>query len=384
MSPIERGQKVLIQRRDLDQLFQVLQQHGYTVVGPQRRDGAIVYDTLESSADLPAGWTDEQDAGTYRIVQREDEALFGYRPGPSSWKRFMFPPELTLWRAVRNGRSFDIEHGNARQPRLALLGVRACELHAIAIQDRVFGGGPYGDAVYRTRRSQSFVIAVPCAQAGGTCFCVSMKTGPEVREGFDLSLTELLRDGRHEFVAEAGSERGAEILAEVTHRPATPADAEAAARVPEQAASKMGRTMPVDGLPELLAKNPESARWSQVAERCLSCANCTMSCPTCFCHTVEDVTDLTGTNADRVRRWDSCFSAEFSFIHGGSVRPTIRSRYRQWLTHKLSSWHDQFGTSGCVGCGRCITWCPARIDITEEVRAIQEDRRRKEERRANA
>ena len=384
MSPIERGQKVTIQRRDLDHLFQVLQQRGYTVVGPQRRDGAIVYDTLESSADLPAGWTDDQDAGSYRLVRREDEALFGHRPGPSSWKRFLFPAELTLWRAVRNGHGFDIDHGGGRQPRYALLGVRACELHALAIQDRVFGGGPYGDSVYRARRSQAFVIAVPCAEAGGTCFCVSMGTGPEVRDGFDLSLTELVRDERHEFVAEVGSERGGEILADVPHRPATPADGEAARRVPEQAAAKMGRSMATDGLPELLAKNPENARWAQVAERCLSCGNCTMSCPTCFCHTVEDVTDLTATNAERVRRWDSCFSAEFSYIHGGSVRPTIRSRYCQWLTHKLSSWHDQFGTSGCVGCGRCITWCPARIDITEEVRAIQEDRRRKEERRANS
>ena len=189
MSPIERGQKVTIQRRDLDHLFQVLQQRGYTVVGPQRRDGAIVYDTLESSADLPAGWTDDQDAGSYRLVSREDEALFGHRPGPSSWKRFLFPAELTLWRAVRNGHGFDIDHGGGRQPRYALLGVRACELHALAIQDRVFGGGPYGDSVYRARRSQAFVIAVPCAEAGGTCFCVSMGTGPRVTRWFDLALS---------------------------------------------------------------------------------------------------------------------------------------------------------------------------------------------------
>jgi ferredoxin len=138
----------------------------------------------------------------------------------------------------------------------------------------------------------------------------------------------------------------------------------------------MGRAMETDGLPALLARNPEHPRWAQVAERCLTCGNCTLSCPTCFCHTVEDVADLAGTTAERVRRWDSCFTSEFSYIHGGSVRPSARSRYRQWLTHKLSAWHDQFGTSGCVGCGRCITWCPAKIDITEEVHAIREGRRK--------
>jgi ferredoxin len=85
---------------------------------------------------------------------------------------------------------------------------------------------------------------------------------------------------------------------------------------------------------------------------------------------VEDSTDLGGDRAERVRRWDSCFSHDFSYLHGGAVRTTVRARYRQWLTHKLASWWDQFQTSGCVGCGRCITWCPAAIDITEEATAI--------------
>jgi ferredoxin len=102
-----------------------------------------------------------------------------------------------------------------------------------------------------------------------------------------------------------------------------------------------------------------------------------MACPTCFCTTVDDVTDLTGSQAVRSRRWDSCFSMDFSYIHGGSVRSSGASRYRQWLTHKLASWQDQFGASGCVGCGRCITWCPVGIDLTEEVEAIRQDAERR-------
>ena len=132
------------------------------------------------------------------------------------------------------------------------------------------------------------------------------------------------------------------------------------------------RRMNTSVIRELLYNNLENPHWDEVATRCLNCANCTMVCPTCFCTTVQDVTDLTGKHAERWRKWDSCFSTEFSYIHGGSIRTSAKSRYRQWLVHKLASWHDQFGTSGCVGCGRCITWCPVGIDITEEANAFRE------------
>ena len=143
----------------------------------------------------------------------------------------------------------------------------------------------------------------------------------------------------------------------------------------------MGRSLDQEGLKELLYENRNHPRWDDVADRCLSCANCTMVCPTCFCTTVEDSTDLTGDTAERVRRWDSCFTMDFSYIHGGAVRKSVKSRYRQWMTHKLGTWQDQFGSSGCVGCGRCITWCPVGIDITEEVAAMrneQPDQQREE------
>ena len=132
-------------------------------------------------------------------------------------------------------------------------------------------------------------------------------------------------------------------------------------------AEQMGRELETDGLRELLERNREHPRWDEVSERCLTCGNCTMVCPTCFCTSVEDVTDLTGEEAERWREWDSCFSLDFSYVVGGSVRSSSRSRYRQWMTHKLGTWWDQFGSSGCVGCGRCITWCPVGIDVTEEL-----------------
>ncbi len=342
------------------------------MVGPTARDGAIIYDELGSTSDLPVGWTDEQEAGRYRLKKRDDKALFGYVVGPHSWKKYLFPPRQRLWMAKRNGRGFSIEKNDPPEnSKFAFIGVRSCELHAIGIQDRVFMGDKFIDPVYKSRREQTFIVAVNCGQAGGTCFCASMKTGPKAESGFDLALTEILNKKSPYYVVEVGSAAGAEVLAEIPHRELGNKDEQAAESVVAEAVSQMGRTMETGGIRELLQDNPYHPRWEEVAKRCLTCANCTMACPTCFCSTVEDATDLTGDHAERWKRWDSCFTMDFSYIHGGSVRQETSSRYRHWMTHKLSTWHDQFGSSGCVGCGRCITWCPVGIDITEEVKAIR-------------
>jgi ferredoxin len=345
---------------------------GYQVLGPAVRDGAIVYDVVESLSDLPIGWTDEQETGRYRLRRRNDEALFGYVVGPQSWKKYLHPAEVRLLTAERSGRTFRILNNEPAPPRRAFLGVRACELAAIAVQDRVLEGDRYRDPIYAARREGIFIVAVNCTQAAPTCFCTSMGTGPRVRGAYDLALTELVGPGKHEFVIEAGSDAGAEVLAELAPSAASEALCREAEAAVERAASQIQRRLDTTGIRDLLYTNFDHLRWDNVAQRCLACANCTMVCPTCFCTTVEDVSDVTGTHAERWRKWDSCFSQNFSYIHGGSVRSSAKSRYRQWMTHKLASWIDQFGNSGCVGCGRCITWCPVGIDITEEVRAIRE------------
>jgi len=354
----------------LEALVSGLRSRGYRVLGPTLQDGAIVYDELESAAELPAGWTDVQEPGSYRVERREDDALFGYAVGPHSWKRYLLPPRLRLWQARLNGKGLEVEEEPLDETPLAFLGVRSCELHAIDIQDRVFVGGQAQDRDYASRREDVFLVAVNCIEPGGTCFCASMGTGPKAESGYDLALTEVL-DGEHRFLAEAGSERGAELLAELPGREATDADVHAAGTAVDEAAARMGRQLDATDLHGLLRRNLEHPRWDEVAERCLTCGNCTMACPTCFCTSVEDSTDLAGQTAERHRVWDSCYSVEYSHIHGGAIRPSNRSRYRQWLTHKFGTWHDQFGTSGCVGCGRCITWCPVGIDVTEELTAIR-------------
>jgi ferredoxin len=372
-STVPVGALVILEVKDFQQLLEALRRQGYLLVGPALREGHLVYAEITTIADLPVGWTDAQEGGSFRLQPRGDQAVFGYGVGQHSWKQFLFPARRRLWQAQRQGKAWRVVPREEEQPRFAFIGVRACDLAAMEVQDRVFIKGAYQDPVYQARRQQALVVAVNCAGFScGTCFCVSMGTGPKATFGFDLALTEVLADGAHYLVAEVGSATGAALLAAVPRRPAPPEEIAAADRAVAATAAQMGRVLDTRGIKELLYRNYEHRRWDEVAARCLTCGNCTAVCPTCFCHTVEDGTDLTGVMAERRRRLDVCFTLDFSYLHGGSVRATPRSRYRQWLTHKLATWIDQFGCSGCVGCGRCITWCPVAIDITEEVQAIRE------------
>jgi len=362
---------VAVARADFDSLFTALRSRGFTVLGPTVRDHAITYAPLASVDDLPIGWTDHQDGGRYELVPRPDRALFGYALGQHSWKEFLYPRRSTLFEVRPQNGSVEFVQTTAPAPRYAFLGIRACELVAIGIQDRVFmGGGPH-DRTYSAARQGLFTIAVNCGAPGGTCFCVSMETGPRAEEGFDLALTEVIEPDEHYFVFEAGSEAGASILAEIPSRPADAADLHRVGQILAASEASMGRSMDTTDIKQMLQSNPEHPQWDEVADRCLACTNCTLVCPTCFCSTTEDQVALDTGIASRSRRWDSCFTMDFSNLHGVPVRASTRARYRQWMTHKLASWYDQFGTSGCVGCGRCITWCPVGIDITRQAAAIR-------------
>lgn len=365
------AQPAVLTKIGFQALIDTLRKRGYHILGPTVRDGAIVYDDIGSLADLPQGWTDEQGGGHYRLLRRADEALFGYAVGPHSWKKFLHPPRQLLWTAEHTEQGVHIRSERPSDERFAFIGVRACDLNAILIQDRVLSGGAQVDPNYRARRDGLFVVAINCGVAGGTCFCASMHMGPKAADGYDLALTELIDNGEHRFVVGIGSNAGQTLLAELPHRPATDEEIAEADAVVARTAASMGREMGADDAHDLLLRNLDHPRWDEVAGRCLTCGNCTMVCPTCFCTTVEEASDLTGSRTSRSQRWDSCFTMDFSYIHGGSVRSSGRSRYRQWMTHKLATWWDQFGTTGCVGCGRCITWCPVGIDITEEVAAIR-------------
>jgi ferredoxin len=372
-----------LDRTGLQSLIDVLWQTGHRVVGPQVADGAIVIRDLHGVAELPTGWLDDQDGGSYRLRHDPAAGTFDHVVGPHSLKNFLFPARETIASFVQIAGSWSQSPPPAVEPPLAVLGVRGCDLAALAVQDRVFLGSGRVDEAYQSRRERLFLVAVNCRRAAATCFCHSMGSGPAAGPGFDLALTEV-EEG---FTCEVGSDRGAAVLAAAMATGAIMPDCaleeiEAARGVSRALAAGMHARQPVSGEPtprsldthgirDLLMTNLEHPRWDEVAARCLSCTNCTLVCPTCFCSSVEEVADLSGDHVDRERQWASCFSLDHARMHGHSVRSSTAARYRQWLTHKFAGWIDQFDTSGCTGCGRCITWCPVGIDVTEEIAAIR-------------
>jgi len=362
------GSAVSLPKPELDLLMVDLRKNGYQTVGPHMQDESIVYKEIEGLKDLPRGILSEQAPASYRMIQTGRDRYFDFIPGGQSWKQFLFPPRTALFSAVKEDK-WQLKENREPAPHYALIGVRACELAAILVQDKTFLRADFFDPIYRERREGLFILAVNCVDPDATCFCVSMGTGPRVQPGFDLCLTEL----DDVFLMEVGSELGGTLLAKRNFEIPSAFVQNSANQAVDHAAGQMGRKMDTSDLPELLIEHLEAERWTDVGKRCLSCANCTLVCPTCFCWDATDQVTLTGKSTRRERVWDSCFNPYYSTVFGGNTRPNIRSRYRQWLTHKLGTWKTQFGVLGCVGCGRCITWCPAGIDLTQEIAAIREE-----------
>jgi len=348
--------------QQLEAFLERLAEESWDVIGPVIRDGAMVYDEMRA---LPVGVGDEQEAGRYRLTDRNDQSRFGYNLGPATWKQFLFPPAETLF-TVRD----DVIASSLPEPRkMAFVGVRACELAAIQVQDRVFLGGEHEDAHYRQRRNNILIVAVDCAQAAPTCFCTANDDGPSVGGGADVVLTEI-NPQDPEYLVRFVSDRAESLIAEIGGSEVTPAQREQAKAAVQQTAAQITRQLPREGLREDLYAALGHPHWDDIAGRCLGCGNCTQVCPTCFCSTTAEVYDLESGDVSHDRVWDSCFTEMHSYTHGGSIHRETRTRYRQWLTHKLASWEDQFDMSGCTGCGRCISWCPVGIDLTLETRLL--------------
>lgn len=370
---IKLEKEFYIESSEINNLISTLKDFGYKTIAPKVYENTIIYDEINSIKELPLGYTDSQDKGNYSLIKTDSNTFFNYNVGAYSWKKFLFPPIDIIFKAKKEGNSFKIIEEDKKYESLAFIGVRACELKALNIQDKIFIEGEYINLNYKNRREKIFIVAVNCSKAGNTCFCLSTESGPEVESDYDLSLTEVINKTEHFFIIKAGTKKGLDILENLKIHKASSEQIKKSIAVIDKTKGEMNKLFDLKNIKENLDKNLENEHWNEISKKCLSCANCTMVCPTCFCFSVEDITDLKGENAERVKKWSSCFTLEHSYIHGGSIRKSTSSKYRQWLTHKFSTWFDQFDTSGCVGCGRCITWCPVGIDITEEIKLLTQN-----------
>ncbi len=352
----------------LQTLIDALKNSGRQCIGPQVQNGAIVYDVLEDSNQLPWGAVEKQSPGKYRLEQTDQQQkAFSWVNGPQAIKPILFKSQETLWKVEHNeDGKLSFKSSEVQVSPLAIIGVRPCDISAMLIQDKVFVGDQYVEDRYKARRENLFIVAVNCTRSSDNCFCVSAGGDTKATSNFDIVMTEI----ENGFIIEAGSSAGQSILEDLSLSLAADDQIKTANNLVKSAAESQTKTLPAKNLRDVLIENMDHPLWDEIASHCLSCGNCTQVCPTCFCHEERDRPNLDGSGSEHERVWDSCFTKVHSYLHGKPVRAKTSERYRQWLTHKLGSWFDQFGTSGCVGCGRCITWCPVGIDITEEATAI--------------
>lgn len=287
--------------------------------------------------------------------------------------RTMIPPgKVFFYRARQQLLQFDLQGRTSVTAPLAsaepalLVGIRPCDLHALLYLDQTFKADPY----YRAVRQKTLLLAVNCRRPTPYCFCASLGTGPFYKslKGCDAVLTKLAEG----WLVEPREETMARLLAG-DGKPVSEQHWQEKAAQEQAARSNFEKSIELKGLEPILRRNQEHPVWSRTAaERCLSCTNCVMVCPTCFCHEIRDRVEMDLRQAVRYRQWDACQDLAFAAVHGGNFRQTRQARLRQFVLHKLD-FTAQYGQAGTVGCGRCIEWCPTAIDLTEMAKEIRQD-----------
>ena len=366
-----KEQRYKLSLQDVQKLLQALEKEGYTVISPKVKNGALTLSELSKGESPPLGYSDIQSPGKYKLQENDDNTLFSYTVPMQSWRRFLNTEKEVLFKTKINSKGFTVEPGenstSTPAQKKVFFGIRVCDLKGVEIQDRIFINNTFEDPYYKARRENVFIIAADCLSPAETCFCTSMNSGPEHTQGFDIALAEL---EPNVIIARGTKEATQKYLKDFPK--ADEAIIEKNLQKVKEAKEAITRTINLEDAKKALATDLDHPHWDIIADKCLSCSNCTFVCPTCFCTSIDESPAIDGKSSERIRRWDSCFNISHSYIHGGHIRSSVKSRYRQWLTHKLINWESQFDASGCTGCGRCITWCPSAIDFTQEIAKFAE------------
>lgn len=306
-------------------------------------------------------------AGKYRFqrLTRWSEARLDYDRTILPPKKYFLPPRETLF-SYRDGKGYIPCVDGLEQP-IVLFGVHACDVYALNILDQVFSGR-FADPYYQTRRKNIAVIGIDCVP-DEHCFCRSMRAD-FVDRGFDLFFYDI---GDY-YLTLVGSARGDDMVLATgpLFQPVTRADVEEYKHRSSNKRQSFRLDVEIRDLPEIFEMEYQSGIWDELGEKCLSCGSCSMVCPTCYCFDVADDVELGSPAGRRTRSWDSCLFATHALVAGGeNFRKTRASRIKFRFYHKQRGFVAEYGRPSCVGCGRCITACPVKIDIIEVINRLR-------------
>lgn len=275
-------------------------------------------------------------------------------------KELMFPETETLFRYRLGEDDIEPEAPDSSEKR-AVFWIRPCDAQSYSILDKLFGWD-YPDPYYQNRREATTLVGLACEDPCANCFCTSLGGGPAAEEHLDA----LMFDLGDVFYLKTLTEKGEELAgaADSVLDKADDASVKAAGKQADEAEGKISRKIDTQGIPEKLPGLYGSPFWEQFSDRCLGCGICTFLCPTCHCFDIQDETDH--FDGRRARMWDTCMFCEYSLhASGHNPRPTRKERTRNRISHKYSYYPENFGVIACVGCGRCINFCPVNIDILD-------------------
>ncbi|MHA1656299.1 MAG: 4Fe-4S dicluster domain-containing protein [Candidatus Heimdallarchaeota archaeon] len=321
--------------------------------------------------------TKAKNVPTFSEVRSSEEVefsiLFNEKLPMIPLKKIFLPPQQTVFKySLSEGVTESCEELAARvaEKEILVFGASPCDITGVNVLNRIFREY-YTDALFSQLRDRTVIIGMNCLDhCYENCFCETMHSN-DPKSGYDIMLTPI---SKTKLIAVPNSDKGkallrthGEIFQEVTAK-----DHQAYLKALEQKRLNFKREFPIEGLASEIEDNFESSVWEEFTKKCLFCGSCTFVCPTCYCFSTKDNLSIDLKTGERIRDWDSCYYPEFALVAGGhNFREHQSQRFRYRYLHKFVDIPRRYNLEGCVGCGRCITYCPANIDVRDVLKMIR-------------